>query len=306
MKKLAIITLWTCALFTSTTFAANVEKVSPISAVVTSSEAVKVVTAEELTNKFDLIIRNNTIESDNEYNSKNYYTSKIKTSELVIPDEIKNNSKKVYFLVEEWYNYPMYKANLMEVSADVWVDEVKKEYNYKVVNFIAGKNEYIFNNKDLVKDFDKNQSKSVNISLVAELNNWEKVYLSNWGYIHIGNKESILNNLKNKEEIDYFGYYNTDDLSSYLEKKSQNLSKDEYKKLLSNSQAKLKKLIKENQASKENLLKWITKESDFEKNVEKFSLNEQTQSLLNSVLTATNSQIQKLRATEFMDWIFQK
>lgn len=304
MKKLAIITVWTLGLFTSSTFADYAE-IMPISANTPMLISSKVLTSEELSLKYDVIIRNNNIESDNEYNSKNYFTSKINTSDIVIPDEIKNNSSKIYFLVEEGSPYMLYKAEAMNDMA--WnMDEVKKEYNYRVVNYTAWKTSYTFNNKDLVKDFDKNESKSVNISLVAELNNWEKVYLSNGTYLHIWDKQNVLNNLKNKDELDYFGYYNTQALEDYLEKKAEKMTKADYIKMLTNAQKNIKGLIKQNQTAQEKILNSINKESDFEGNVEKFALNTQTQWLLRNVLQATNSQIQKTRALEVMDNIFNK
>lgn len=304
MKKLAIITVWTLGLFTSSTFADYAE-IMPISANTPMLISSKVLTSEELSMKYDVVIRNNNIESDNEFNSKNYFTSKIKTSDIVIPEEIKNNSNKIYFLVEEWHPYMLYKAEAMNDMA--WgIDEVKKEYNYKVVNYTPWKTSYTFNNKDLVKDFDKNETKSVNISLVAELNNWEKVYLSNWTYLNIWNKQNILNNLKNKDELDYFGYYNTQALEEYLEKKAEKMTKGDYLKMLTSAQNNIKNLIKQNQNAQDSMLKTITKESDFEKNVEKFALNTQTDWLLRNVLQATNSQIQKTRALEVMDNIFNK
>jgi hypothetical protein len=55
----------------------------------------------ELYEKYSVIIRNNNLESDYEYNNVNYFNSKMKSEDIVVPDEVKNNSTRVYFLVEE-------------------------------------------------------------------------------------------------------------------------------------------------------------------------------------------------------------
>jgi hypothetical protein len=71
-------------------------EIMPISTEFTTS-----VEKTDLSDENKLIIRNNKIESDYEYNNVNYYTSKIKAEDIVIPDDIKNKSNKIYFLVEE-------------------------------------------------------------------------------------------------------------------------------------------------------------------------------------------------------------
>lgn len=57
---------------------------------------------KELIKKYEIVLRNNKLESDYEYNNLHYYTSKMKAEDIIIPDELMAKVKKVYLLVEEW------------------------------------------------------------------------------------------------------------------------------------------------------------------------------------------------------------
>ncbi len=305
MKKIIAFTLASSALLASNTFADANVKIMPISAPVTIQEVSTELT-ETLLQKYDVIIRNNTITSDNEYNTTHYYTKKITTSDIVIPDEIKQKATKIYFLVEE--GNPMYYAKAVSMEADTAIDTVEKEYNYKIVKFTPGKTEYTFNTADLVKDFSKNEYKNITISLIAEFSETEKLPLANPTYINIENKESILQTLKSKKDEDqsYFWYYDSASLEAYLEKWAEKISRDEYKKLLQKAETKLKSLIGKNSQEKKKILESITKESDFEWKVDAYALNAETNSLLTNVATATKLQLQKLRSYDLIDSIFNK
>lgn len=304
MKKIIAFTLASSALLASNTFADANVKIMPISAPVTIQEVSTTLT-DSLLQKYDVIIRNNKITSDQEYNISNYYTKKITTSDIVIPDEVKQKAKKIYFLVEE--GSPMYYTKAVAMEADIAIDTVEKEYNYKVVKFTPGKTEYTFNTADLVKDF-KDEYKNVTISLVAEFSEGEKLYLGNSAYVNLGNKESILETLKSKkdESQSYFGYYDVSSLETYLEKLSEKISRNDYKKILQNADSQLKSLIGNNSQEKKKILESITKESDFEWNVDKYALNTETNNLLSNVATATRQQLQKLRSYDLIDSIFNK
>jgi len=76
--------------------------------------------------------------------------------------------------------------------------------------------------------------------------------------------------------------------------------------MLTNSQSRLKSLISKNTAAQKEIITSIQKESDFEKNVEKYSLSTETNNLLNNVLSATQQQLQKIRAFELIDSVFGK
>lgn len=304
MKKVIALTLASTALFASNTFADANVKIMPISTSVSVQEVSTALT-DSLLQKYDVIIRNNKITSDQEYNNTNYYTKKITTSDIVIPDEVKQKAKKIYFLVEE--GSPMYYAKAVAMEADIAIDAVEKEYNYKVVKFTPGKTEYTFNTADLVKDF-KDEYKNVTISLVAEFSEGEKLYLANSAYVNLGNKENILENLKSKndESQSYFGYYDVSSLETYLEKLSEKMSRNDYKKILQNADSQLKSLIGNNSQEKKKILESITKESDFEWNVDKYALNTETNSLLSNVASATRQQLQKLRSYDLIDSVFNK
>lgn len=307
MKKIIVLTIAWASLLTTNAFADKIQTTS----LATTTQSVQEVwtwTVDELTKKYDLVLRNNTISQDNEYNNKTYYTKKITTDNLVIPDEIKSKAKRIYFLVEEW-NSIVFLNKAMLASDAVETTNVNKEYNYKTVPYVEGKTEYTFNTVDLVKDLSKWEYKSVTITLVAEFSDTEKLYLSNWAYVNIANKASILEQLKNEKDptwTSYFGYYDTQSLETYLEKLGEKMTRAEYKKVLTNAQAKLKTLITKNESSKDEILNSIKKESDFDWNVDKYTLYAETNNLLNSVSTATLWQLQKLRSYDLIDSVFGK
>ena len=308
MKKLALITLTAWVLLSSQTFADNQNILLTTTKLTTIASTWAVLNLETLTQKYDVILRNNNISWDNEYNSKNYFTSKLKTTDLVIPDEIKLNSTRIYFLVEEWSPIMYFKSTMAEQVDVANTAEVKKEYNYKTVDFVEWKSDYVFNNTDLVKDFSKDEYKSVSISLVADLKTWEKLNLTNSAYLTIWNKLRILDALLNEKNKDsnIQSYYDNQSIENYLEKMSEKLSRADYKKVLTNAQTKLKSLIKQNETIKNNILNSITKESDLSSNLDKYSNYQDTSSLLNSVFVATNNQIQKVKSYEIIDNVFKK
>lgn len=260
----------------------------------------------ELTQKYDLIIRNNNILSDYEYNNKTYYTKKILTDDLVIPAEISKKAKRIYFLVEEWNSRIFYNKEMWGMAKDE-ISDVKKEYNYKTVEFNEWKTKYIFNTSDLVKDFKEGEYKSVNITLVAELSDKEKIYLSNTEYISIEDKASVLEKLKELKDTAWtsnYWYYDPESIEKYLEKSGEKMTRENYKKALTKVQIKLKSLITKNEDNKTQIFKSITKETDFEGNIEKYSNYSEVNNLLTNVSSATINQLQKLRSYELIDSIF--
>lgn len=306
MKKVIALTLTSGLLLTGNAFADEAVRVAQV--VPTNTvQALPTTTTDTLLQKYDTIIRNNKIVQDNDYNSKNYFTKKIKTEDLVVPAEVKEKAAKIYFLVEEGNNIFYAKALSLE-SDSIAVDNVEKEYNYKVVNFTEGKTEYTFNSADLLKDFSKDEYKNVTITLVAEFANGEKLNLANPAYVSIGNKENILETLKNEKDPDqsYFGYYDAGSLETYLEKVGDKMTRNDYKALLSKSQTKLKSLISKNEASKKETLASIKKESDFADKVETYALYSETGNLLSNVANATKQQLQKIRSYELIDSVFTK
>ncbi len=306
MKKVIALTLTSGLLLTGNVFADEAVKVAPVVTTSTVQE-LPTNTTEILLQKYDTIIRNNKIVQDNDYNSKTYFTKKIKTEDLVIPAEIKEQAKKIYFLVEEGNN--VFYAKWLALEADMMsIDTVEKEYNYKVVNFTEGKTEYTFNSADLLKDFSKDEYKNVTITLVAEFANGEKLNLANPAYVSIGNKENILETLKNEKDPDqsYFGYYDAGSLETYLEKLGDKMARNDYKAILTKSQTKLKSLISKNEASKKETLASIKKESDFADKVETYALYSETGNLLSNVANATKQQLQKIRSYELIDSVFTK
>jgi hypothetical protein len=149
MKKIIVGTLIGCTLFTSGAFAA--EDIKPMLTSV-PMELISENPVKVLIKSHELIIRNNILKADYKYNNTHYYTTKITGDNIIVPADIQDKAKKIYFLIEEGQNrfYHMEDAMLKGSSS---IEEVKKEYNYKIVDFKSGQKDYIFNNKDLVKDF---------------------------------------------------------------------------------------------------------------------------------------------------------
>lgn len=261
----------------------------------------------DLSMKYDLIIRNNNILSDDEHNNKSYYTKKITTADIVVPEEVTKKAKRVYFLVEEGYSRMFYNKEMAWVADEA--TNVKKEYNYKIVDFTPWKTKYTFNTVDLVKDLKDGEYKSVTITLVAEFSDTDKLYLSNMAYINIADKQNILETLKYEKDpsgTSYFGYYDTDSVWKYLEKLGEKMTREKYKATLTKVQTKLKTLIAKNEDSKKQILKSITKEADFATNLDKYIVYSETSNLLNNVSGATINQLQKLRSYDLIDSVFGK
>jgi hypothetical protein len=126
-------------------------------------------------------------------------------------------------------------------------------------------------------------------------------------YVNIADKQNILEALKYAKDptgTSYYGYYDTDSLGIYLEKLGEKMTRPQFKNTLTKIQTKLKTLITKNEDSKKALLKSITKETDFETNLDKYTLNTETNNLLTSVASATQNQIQKLRSFDLIDSVF--
>jgi hypothetical protein len=158
MKKIITTAIIATALLSSQSFAMDTNTISAISVKpVLISEDIKVDnignSLKELLKKYEIVLRNNKVESDYKYNSSTYYTSKIKTENLIIPKEVINKVQKIYFLVEEGNDRIYFKNSAIMEEDSIEIEEVQKEYNYKKVAFKQDKKEYIFNNKDLVKNF---------------------------------------------------------------------------------------------------------------------------------------------------------
>ena len=100
MKKIITGSLLGCVLFTSAAFA-DYEKPMLISAPISvySEEII-----DDNMTESEVILRNNIIKADYEYNNSHYFTSKIKTDSIVIPKEIQDKATKIYFLVEQGSN----------------------------------------------------------------------------------------------------------------------------------------------------------------------------------------------------------
>jgi len=306
MKKIITTALIATAFLTTNTSAFDFETTSLTSIqpiVISENVDTKL---NDSKNKYEIIIRNNIIESDYEYNNVNYYTTKIKTENLVIPEEVSKKATNIYFLVEEGQSRIYYAKGIMDM-AESSIDEVKKEYNYKKVDFNKSQKEYIFNNKDLVKDFWNWKYSNVQITLMADFWEGKTLALSNTSYVSIWNKLNTLDNLKNSKDSNnyFFGYYNTQELEKYLEKYSEKLTRSEYKKVLSKAESKIKSWLEDNEKIKEKILKSINNESDFNKHVEKYTLYKETNNLLSSLSRSILNQIQSVRAFDAIDSILR-
>lgn len=303
MKKIIVSSILTSALIALPTYADELKmEIMPISAPIS-------ITAEKIEdtaiNKYETIIRNNKIEADYEYNNSHYYTTKISTHDIIIPEELEDTAEKFYFLVEQ--GTQRFYLGAMEMKADsANIAPVKDEYNYKIVDFDASKKEYIFNNKDLVKDFDEDKNTNVSITLVAQLENGKQVPLSNAEYVYIGSKESVLSNLVSQQDnTSYYGYYNSSELETYLEKMSESMTRSEYKTMLSKADSKITKALKENTNLKNDFIEDIDSEWDFKYNVEKYKTYTEVNRLMNSLNSAVKNQLQNIRAFDAIDKILK-
>lgn len=321
MKKIIAWTLVWCVLFTSWAFASDL-KLTSIDPIM-STTSIEMLDFEipdieikkenlsnpvkELIKKYELVIRNNKIESDYKHNSVNYYTSKLNSSKLIVPEEIKKMAKKIYFLVEEGNNHVFYMNDENMLKGSIEVEDVETEYNYKIVDFKSGQSEYIFNNEDLIKDFWKWDYKNVTVTLIAEFSDTEKVSLSNSAYLDVNTKTNVLENLKNNQENEdnYFGYYNSSKLEEYLKKYSEKFTRSEYKNILTKAESKIKKSISSNETNKKKMLKSINKESDFTKYISKYKVYSESSNLLNSLKRAVKNQLQNIRAFDAIDSILK-
>lgn len=254
----------------------------------------------------DIIIRNNYIEPDNEYNNVNYFTSKIKTENIVIPKDIKDKAKKIYFLVEEGNN-PIFYKEMISADSGGAIGTVKTEYNYKIVDFNENLKEYTFKNADLVKDFTKDEFKSVTITLMAEFSNGEKLAISNPAYVYISNKEEVLNQLLMKKNPDnyYYSYYNSENLENYLKKISELKTRSVYKATLIKADKTIVTLTKQNNETIKTLLSNLKVEADFAKNLDKYEVYNETRSLLQGLSIAVKNQLQNIKAFDAIDSILK-
>lgn len=304
MKKIILATLAWSILFTSWAFAD--EKIALTTEGAPQYYVDSISENGQLIMNNDLIIRNNYIEADNEYNNVNYYTSKIKTESIVIPKDINETARKIYFLVEEGNNPILYKEMLWSDSGGA-INIVKTEYNYKIVDFNENVKEYTFKNADLVKDFTKDEFKSVTITLMAEFANGEKLAISNPAYVYISNKEEVLNQLLLKKNPDnyYYSYYNSENLENYLEKISELKTRSVYKATLIKADKTIVTITKQNNEEIKTFLSNLKVESDFAMNLDKYEVYNETRSLLQWLSIAVKNQLQNIRAFEAIDSILK-
>lgn len=260
-----------------------------------------------LLTKYDVILRNNIITVDYDYNSKNYYTKKLDTSNVIIPDEVKEKAKSIYFLLEEQRNWGIMYNDSMAKWEAILTENVKTEYNYKKVTVDSLKWEYIFNTKDIVKELKDSEYKSVMVTLIAEFENDEKINLSNSEYLYTENKESILINLLVKENENFYNeyVYNADDIEKYLEEKWAKMTREDYKKMINWADVKITKMLKNANDSKTKLLSSIQKEEDFSSVLAKFKENYNTINLLNNLSSAVKNQAYNIKTFETIDSILK-
>lgn len=321
MKKIVTWTLVVCALFTSWTFAAEVELVN-VKPVLYTNEAVKIMEPtlytnndiqntwneliNELVKKHQLVLKNNVLKTDYEYNSAHYYTSKMLSKDIIVPKEIKNKAKKIYFLVEEWANRVFFNDE-MELKWASRIEDVKDEYNYKIVDFNKDNEEYIFDNKKLVKDFWMDKYKNVQITLIAEFSDTQRVNLSNTIYVSINDKKSVLSQLQNADEDikNYFWYFNWNDIEEYLENLSTSMTRGEYKKMLEKAEKKIQITDEKNEKNMVKILDSIKRESDFKKHLKAYWIYRDTQNLFWSLGRGVENQLQNIRAFDVIDSILK-
>lgn len=311
MKKIILATLAWSVLFANWVFAD--EKISEnmetmdIMPITTSYYPIDNISEnQQLIMNNDIIIRNNYLEADYEYNNLNYYTSKIKAENIVVPKDIKEKAKKIYFLVEEGNN-PIFYKDMVASEAGNTIENVKVEYNYKIVEFKENQKEYTFKNADLVKDFTKDEFKSVTITLMAEFSDDEKLAISNPAYVYISNKEEVLNQLLMKKNPDnyYYSFYNSTNLETYLEKLAEKKTRVEYKAILSKADKKIFALSKQNNEGIKTFLSNLKTEWDFAKNLSKYETYNETRTLLQWLTIAVKNQLQNVKAFDAIDSILK-
>lgn len=303
MKKIIIATLVWSALLTSATFADEYTKPMLLNEPMNiDSENI----TKSLWEKYDIIIRNNFLESDYEYNNKTYYTSKIKAENIIIPEEIKEKAKKIYFLVEEW-NSRVYDTYDYASSENMKIEDVKNVYNYKIVEYKEWQKEYILKNSDLVKDFWKDEYKTVTITLMADISESEKIPLSTSAYNYINIKQDILNQLLVEAKWDdyYYWYFNSDILEKYLTSIWDKTNRTEYKKILNKMVTKISTAKKQNTQLLKDTLENIKVENDFKSNLDKYEMINESKNLLDNLNMAVKNQIQNIKAFEAVDLLLK-
>lgn len=301
MKKIIAGTLIGYVLLTSSIFAAGDLKPMLINIPI---ELISEKPVKDIIKSNEIIIRNNILESDYKYNSTHYYTTKITGNSIVIPKDIQEKVKKIYFLIEEGQNSFYYTEDAMLKGASS-IEEIKNEYNYKIVDFKIGQKKYIFDNNDLVKEFWDDKYKNVTITLMAEFSETEKIPLSNKVYISISTKKSVLEQLLNENNQNYYGYYNTNDLEIYLESLSEKMKRSDYKKMLVKADRKINLAQKKNESNLKDILKSIKNDSGFVKNINKYKTYSETRNLLRNLGSAVEKQIQNIKAFDAIDAILR-
>lgn len=310
MKKIMASSLVGCVLFTSGVFADEINTMPwwevRSSIEVTSSVITQDTLVEKLFKKYEIVLRNNVIEGDYKYNSTHYYSSKVSAEDIVIPQEIQDAAKKIYFLIEQGQSRIYFiKDEAFGWGADF--EEINTKYNYKTVEYKKSNGEYLFKNSDLLKDFSDDEYFNVQITLIAEFDDEVKMPISNTAYVSIAPKKEVLAQLSREKqwENSYFWYYNSGDLELYLEAISKKKTREEYKKMLQKADKTITSSKEKNDQKLKNMLAEIKSENDFQKQIDTYTLYSETEILLSNLMGAVKNQIQNIRAFDVIDSILK-
>ncbi len=263
-------------------------------------------TLKDLIKKHNNTLRKIKVLSDYEYNSKNYFTKRLKTWEVKIPEELEKRISKVEIIFKQGDNNGA--LNKILGNADAISSEkysVKKssvKINYKPTR------SYLYNTNDIVKLSTLEKQKRRNgiwlqTSIKITFDAKNSIELDS-GYISIDSKAEILRNSLYNEENgfrDIYANINDDVIKTYLNNKYKNISRDEYKERLENMYNSIEKLNKKQSENEKELYKSIVKEEDFAKKKEEFERIISTKNLIKRLAYSINWQIKTLEAYNIID-----
>ncbi len=270
------------------------------------TEGVKDKTLKDLIKKYNSTLKKVRVYSDYEYNSKHYFTKKLKTWEVKIPKEIKKRISKVEIIFKQDDDNGVLNkllGNADAISSEKYsIEKSSVKINYRPTY------SYLYNTSDIVKlsNLEKQKRRGgiwLKTNLKITFDTKDSIELDS-EYIGVDSKAEILRNSLYDEENGFRDIYaNIDDdvIRTYLNNKYKDVSRKEHRQKLKNMYNSIEKLNKKQNESEKKLYKSIVKEEDFEKKKEDFEKIISTKNLVERVAQSINWQIKTLEAYDIID-----